>query len=117
MLVNFYNRLHEKYGDPQLEIIFVSRDKDDAQFQKYFKTMPWLAVPYNDKRIITFQKQFNISSLPTLVVLGCHGEKVTMRGKEEVVFEGLSAYESWISVEFDDPKDNANEGDEQEDSL
>ena len=31
-------------------MVFVSSDKDMSQFQEYFATMPWLAIPPGDKR-------------------------------------------------------------------
>ena len=32
----------------ELEVVFVSRDRDQAGFDEYFATMPWPAVPFDD---------------------------------------------------------------------
>jgi len=29
-----------------LEIVFVSSDRDESSFNEYFQEMPWLALPY-----------------------------------------------------------------------
>ena len=36
-------------GKP-FEIIFVSSDKDEAQFDGYYDEMPWLALPFEDRQ-------------------------------------------------------------------
>jgi nucleoredoxin len=30
-----------------LEVVFISSDKDQASFDEYFGTMPWLALPFS----------------------------------------------------------------------
>lgn len=32
----------------QLEVVFVSNDRDEESFKKYFDKMDWLAVPFKD---------------------------------------------------------------------
>lgn len=47
LLVDFYKN-RKKTGD-NLEIVFVSWDKDEASFKEYFSSMPWTAVPFDPK--------------------------------------------------------------------
>ena len=47
--------LEERYeelnaGGKKVEIIFVSSDQDQADFDYFFKSMPWLAIPFGDER-------------------------------------------------------------------
>ena len=44
-LVSWY----EKVKGKGLEIIFVSCDRDENGFNEYYGSMPWLAMPYDDK--------------------------------------------------------------------
>lgn len=54
-LVEFYKRKHEKEEGCKFEIVFVSWDKDESTFTEYFKTMPWLAMPFgHDKKVKYF---------------------------------------------------------------
>lgn len=50
-LIEFYNNEKQKKDSVKFEIIFVSWDRDEANFKEYFGTMPWLALPYDpDKK-------------------------------------------------------------------
>ena len=63
-LVEFYN----KYKDSKnLEIIFVSSDREEAACKDYFGTMPWLHVPYSERETKVFFVLFftTVSSEPT----------------------------------------------------
>ncbi len=41
----------QKQNKP-LEIVFISRDRSEADFDKYFKSeMPWLALPYEERAL------------------------------------------------------------------
>lgn len=95
-LAEFYHEIKKNHSD--FEIIFVSRDKDQNQFEKYYKTMPWLAIPFRDPRINIFQQHFNIKGIPTLVVLGKNGEKICFDGRSEVILYDYAAYNRWMSV-------------------
>lgn len=43
-----YETIKAKNGP--LEVIFMSSDQDQASFDEYFATMPWLALPFGDER-------------------------------------------------------------------
>lgn len=43
-VLQYYKLLKSQGKD--LEIVFVSSDRDEGQFSEYFKEMPWLALPY-----------------------------------------------------------------------
>lgn len=45
-LAEFYKKLHT---EKNFEIVFVSSDKSEDEFQKYHKEMPWLALPFADR--------------------------------------------------------------------
>lgn len=48
MLGEFYNNL--KAAGKSLEIVFVSSDRDEAQWKEYYHSMPWLALPFEDRK-------------------------------------------------------------------
>ena len=52
-----------------LEIIFVSSDRDSKAFQEYFATMPWLAIPNGDPRKAKLSKIFDVSGIPSFVLV------------------------------------------------
>lgn len=49
ILAKFYQDWKQTPKASLLEIVFVSSDRDSAQFDEYFGEMPWHAVPYSDR--------------------------------------------------------------------
>lgn len=70
----FTPKLAETYKAVQaagkaFEIIFVSSDRSQQDFQKYFASMPWLAIPQGDKRKEQLSTLFEVQGIPTFVLL------------------------------------------------
>ena len=76
-----------------MEVVWISGDEDEEEFDDYFAEMPWLAVPFEgeiDRDDIS--ETFNVEFLPTLLVLKADGSV----DKEKVnsdVLDSLSAAE------------------------
>lgn len=78
-LVKFYN---SNAAAKNLEIVFVSSDKDARSFQGYYSEMPWLAIPFSDRpRKDALSAVFKVSGIPALVVLDmAAGTVLTTKG-------------------------------------
>jgi nucleoredoxin len=48
MLCEMYLHLKATFAVHGLELIFVTSDHDNVSFKKYFSTMPWLAMPFEE---------------------------------------------------------------------
>jgi len=69
-----------------LEIVFVSSDRDDAAFQSYFRTMPWLAVPFADRKAKqSLGERFSVSGIPSLIILDANAKVITTDGRGQVL--------------------------------
>merc|ERR1719473_499119 len=66
-LVETYSALQA--AGKQLEIVFVSSDRSRGEFVEYYRTMPWLAIDPADKRKGALSSLFDVSGIPTLVLL------------------------------------------------
>nr|XP_048333909.1 probable nucleoredoxin 1 isoform X1 [Ziziphus jujuba var. spinosa] len=67
-LVEVYNEVASK-GD--FEVVFVSADKDEEPFNRYFSKMPWLAIPFSDSETrYQLDVSFTVSEIPYLVIIG-----------------------------------------------
>lgn len=95
-LSKFYVEKYTNSKDKQdLEIIWVSSDRSDEDFYKYFAKMPWLAVPFPVASSV-LQKlapKYKVEGIPYLVILdGTTGEIVTLDGLDNVLNDpyGLS---------------------------
>ena len=58
-----------------MEIIFVSADRDQESFDSYFKTMPWVAIPYG-LDISHLRKLHKITGYPSLPLFRIDGTLV-----------------------------------------
>ncbi|KAF8058839.1 hypothetical protein HT031_005407 [Scenedesmus sp. PABB004] len=67
-LANTYAKLKKDGKD--FEVVFVSMDRNQEQFDDYFSSMPWLAVPFQDDQLRSvLTRKFNVQGIPQLVML------------------------------------------------
>jgi len=62
------------------DIVFASSDQDQAAFDEYLAEMPWKAFPHGDKRKDALDEMFDVSGIPTLVVVDPKSGKVITKG-------------------------------------
>jgi len=74
-----------KAARDDFELVFVSGDRDEAQFREYRATMPWLALPFDEKRYQALSSHFEVEGIPTLVLLSPTGKVMTTKGREAVL--------------------------------
>ena len=95
--------LQEFYEDinceiKQLEIVWVSTDKDEESYKGYLSQMPWIAIPYGDKKIKEILDHFRLDQIPTLFVIKSNGECVSARGRQDVLEEGSDCFVKWVQL-------------------
>ena len=93
MLRDVYNIL--KQSGKSFEIIFVSSDSEDENFEEYYDAMPWLAVPFDetDLREGDLPQRFGYAGIPHLVLLdGQTGREITRDGTEIIGQFGPAAF-------------------------
>jgi nucleoredoxin len=74
----------KKKGE-HFEVVFVSSDRDDAEFKSYYNEMPWLALPFDRRdRKNNVASKFNVSGIPKLVILNPDGTIKTEDGRSVV---------------------------------
>ncbi|XP_072013165.1 nucleoredoxin-like [Amphiura filiformis] len=81
-LVKFYNKMKE--SGKEFEMVFVSSDRDEESFKEYYGEMPWLTLPFGDARKAKLSSLFEISGIPTLVILDEEGKMITDNGRGKV---------------------------------
>ena len=71
MLSEAYAHLKESFVYHGLEIVFVSSDRSNAEFNQYFGSMPWTSVSYDDTRMRQqgISMRYGVRGIPALVVL------------------------------------------------
>ncbi|XP_045171983.1 nucleoredoxin-like [Mercenaria mercenaria] len=102
-LVEFYKKVHQKEEGSKFEIVFVSWDKDDTTFTEYFKTMPWLALPFGNEKKGKLCKKFRVQGIPKLVLIdGETGQTITRDGYCHLMEDENGAEFPWRRKKFGD---------------
>ena len=105
-LVETYKKLQA--AGKQLEIIFVSSDRDMGQFQEYFATMPWLAIPPGDKRKAALSTLYEVEGIPTFVLVdGATGATINASGRAAVGGDPEGAEYPWYPKPVNDMAEGA----------
>eukprot|EP00804_Cyclotella_cryptica_P029072 CCRYP_005259-RA/>CCRYP_005259-RA protein AED:0.02 eAED:0.02 QI:1661/1/1/1/0.75/0.6/5/3045/1066 len=80
MLIEFYNYLKEEVAPTHgLEIIFVSSDRSEAEFQQYYQGMPFKAIPFQNRTVAQQIKSvFGVRGIPSLVVMDAMSGRIVV---------------------------------------
>merc|ERR1712179_705444 len=83
-LAEFYNKL--KAARPgELEIVFVSFDRDEEGFKDYYGSMPWLSVDFANKELREeLATKFNVSGIPMFLVMDKDGNVIINNARGQV---------------------------------
>ena len=93
-LAEFYKKVNDK--EKILQIIFVSSDNDLTSFNNYFSTMPWIAIPFANKKREEIMNIFGIYGIPCLIVCDNLGNIVDSNGRNSVNSEGIKVVANWL---------------------
>ena len=85
--------------EKQIEIIFISHDEDEDEFQEYYNEMPWAAVPYDFDGREDISASFNIAGIPSLIVISNKGKLLDLQGKSSIISLGVNAIEKWHLIQ------------------
>jgi len=92
-LAQIYNSIKAAGG--KFEIVFASSDQDEAGFEDYYSTMPWLALPYSQRDIkAALSAQYSVNGIPSLILLDRNGAVITADGRSTVL--GDPQGDSWL---------------------
>ncbi|KAL2547004.1 putative nucleoredoxin 1 [Forsythia ovata] len=89
-LVEVYRELR-KEGE-NFEIVMIPLDDEEPSFKKEFEGMPWLSLPVLDKTCVKLVRYFELSALPTIVVIGPDGKTLHPNVAEAIEEHGRKAY-------------------------
>ena len=74
-----------KSSGKKFEVVFISSDRDQSSFDEYYGEMPWLALPYSDrKRKGKLSSKYGVQGIPTLVLLDPQGNVISKDGRSAV---------------------------------
>jgi nucleoredoxin len=47
--IEWYKKFKANYPEKEYEVVFISSDRSQGEFDDYYDDMPWLAIPYVDR--------------------------------------------------------------------
>ena len=110
----FTTTLKEKYEainaeGKKLEVVFVSKDGDQAAFDRNLGEMPWKAVKYDDEaRKKSLEQKFGIMEIPMLTILAPDGKQVSENGVADLQNHADNAIiEAWEKMQEEANADGA----------
>lgn len=95
-LVEFYNEVNVE--EKLLEIILVPFDRTEEDAKKFFKTMPWISLPFDIERIEAYRNFYAVKGVPHLVVLDSEGNVLIHDAGKEVLAKGEDAFTEWTHL-------------------
>ena len=79
-LATLYSKLQDQ--GKNFEIVFVSSDKDEEAFAEYYATMPWIALPFENREAKQeLSGMFEIQGIPALVILDADGTVINKNAR------------------------------------
>ena len=93
-LKNFYTDVNLE--ERKFEIILVSSDETQEEFDSHFSQMPWMALNLDDTRNNQIRDKFQILGVPALIILDAKtGFPVTTRARKDLKKDVKEVFESW----------------------
>ena len=96
LLDKFYTEINK--DGKQIEIIFVSFDKDLEQYNEYCQMMPWKSLPFADSKIEPLAVRMDVTGIPRLIIMKPNGKIIRSDARSEVVSNGTAAINEWLKV-------------------
>lgn len=80
-----------------MEIVFVSSDRKQKDFNAYYRGQPWLALPFGDKETNDkLSAMFEVVELPCFIILDSTGKTITTQGRAAVSGDPIGENYPWI---------------------
>ncbi|WKY01770.1 hypothetical protein Q1695_015629 [Nippostrongylus brasiliensis] len=92
-LIPVYEKM--KASGISLEIIFCSSDRTQEAFDQFTAQMPWPAFSYDPSKTIALTRVYNISGIPSLILLDSNGKVITNHGRSSLLEDPTGRYFPW----------------------
>ena len=94
-MIDFYHQLNSI--EKQIEIIFISLDNSESDFESFRRKIPFPAIPYNSPKIERLSTKILVEELPQLSVLSLNSTILSHDVKNDVVLKGVGAFDNWLA--------------------
>lgn len=82
--------------EKKLEVVYISADRSEEQFNEYYEEMPWVAVPYSETaRRNQLAQKFHIQGIPALFLVDQKGNVKKDNCRMDVTNKGPLCLTDW----------------------
>eukprot|EP00096_Caligus_rogercresseyi_P005931 TRINITY_DN22008_c0_g1_i1.p2 TRINITY_DN22008_c0_g1~~TRINITY_DN22008_c0_g1_i1.p2 ORF type:complete len:147 (+),score=33.61 TRINITY_DN22008_c0_g1_i1:299-739(+) len=98
VLTDFYTDLIKE--EEPIEIIFVSSDRGPEEMKAYIHEShgDWLSVQHGAALADHLKKKYDITGIPSLIVVTKSGALITTGGRLEVTEKGPTVFQNWLTM-------------------
>ena len=77
-----YNKIK---AEKNIEVVWSSKDHDQAGFDEYFQIMPWLAIPFSEATLRSnLESIYDVHGIPTVIMLDPQGNVINTNAKSMI---------------------------------
>jgi len=92
-LAETYNKI--KAAGKEFEIVFVSSDQKEKEFNEYFESMPWATLGFQDERADELSELCGVEGIPQLTLVSADGTIISNNGRSFVSEDPEGAEFPW----------------------
>ncbi len=90
-----FSVLYEDRPTKDIEVIFISNDTSNDEFNEYFEDMPWYAVPFDLDELDKIKTHYDVSGIPRVIVIDSQtGEIVNNDARGAIASKKVLSIES-----------------------
>ena len=99
-LVDLFNEVNK--SENQLQVLFISGDMSEEDFETYYTKMPWLAVPFGEDATEELAEHYKVSALPSIILVDSNGKVIKDKAQNDL--KGIETgslgkvFESWKTL-------------------
>jgi nucleoredoxin len=83
----------------EFAVVYCSSDRDMPSFTQYYNSMPWLALPFGDMQTQVLGQQFDVRTIPCLVIINAqNGSVISKNGVQDLAesnFDIAACLQRW----------------------
>ena len=96
VLKDFYSEVN--INEKNVEVIYVTCDRDEASFKESYTRMPWLSFPFSSPKHEQLKKKFDVIGVPIVLVCDAKtGFLVTQKGRKDIFDLGVQCLKNWTN--------------------
>ena len=93
-LKNFYTDANNE--ERTIEVVLVSSDRSQEEWQQHHASMPWLSLEYGDPTNDKLRAKYDVRAVPRLVILDSKtGFTITEKGRKDLSDDVAGVYKTW----------------------